>query len=54
MRGTSGAVPAVALEQSTSVPVAASTGDVDVTRQGAAEVCGREYFTKVRQISGFA
>ncbi|EFN54404.1 hypothetical protein CHLNCDRAFT_135735 [Chlorella variabilis] len=41
-----GAVPAVAMQQ-TTVPVAASTGETQVARQGAEEVCGREYFTKV-------
>ncbi len=42
------AVPAMAYtERSGEVATGASAGDVSVTRQGAEEVCGREYFTKV-------
>lgn len=42
------AVPAMAYtERSGEVATGASAGDVSVTRQGAEEVCGQEYFTKV-------
>ncbi|KAL4458368.1 hypothetical protein ABPG75_013233 [Micractinium tetrahymenae] len=41
------AVPAMAYtERTAEVPVAASAGEVAVARQGAEEVCAREFFTK--------
>jgi hypothetical protein len=52
VRDTEYATPAIATEQVGTVPVAASAGTVDVTRQGETAVCGREYFTKVGRPQG--